>query len=141
MGLDLYCGGVYMKMGSYSTVQRVRVRWILAYASYLEKEKKQGGGDTIQKLRSVVSSSSEEIDYDRFCQIPLEEEGLSRFVYHSDSDGSWTSEDASYIQETLNKIRDELRELEPFHFEEDGEYYLEELLEESVRTGGNISFC
>jgi hypothetical protein len=137
MGLDLVCNNISIKMGSYSSVHRIRQHWIQAYIQ-VHKNEVQG----IEMLEKTIEK--EDIDYELFSKVSLDcgnFQALCYFVYHSDSDGIWTWQESAYILTLLNSIKNVLKTIEPENFYDDEKYYLEEILNESWKTESDITFC
>jgi len=137
MGLDLYCGNMVQRFGSYSIVHKVRILWIKAYSMWLKSQDK----DNSMLLATIKTDN--DINYKKFGTLQIQTmgfEGLYAFVYHSDCDGSWDVEEVEIILETLNLIKLYLKELSLLFFEENGDYYLEKILKHSLATYNQIEF-
>ena len=142
MGLDLFCTGTEsIKMGSYSTVQEIRIHWILAYIEYL-----QATNPTtflIKDLKQCIENN--EINYKAFLKLRNHNQegftGLFDFVYHSDCDGMWVPEEVEQILTTLDLVRQNLiAKTFSWHFYDENQYYLEEMFKYSVENDENIRF-
>lgn len=138
MGLDIYCDGSEIesvRVGSYSTVHIIRKDWIKAYLKSIKTDD--------NNLEKTIAK--EDIDYQLFETLDIKEKGfhgLYVFVNHSDCEGIWTHEEAGYILETLDLIRDHLKgNTCTWHFSQDGRYYLEDLFQYSVQNKEDIHFC
>lgn len=140
MGLDIYCNGTEsVRVGSYSTVHLIRKDWIKAYIDYLKSI-----NNFDSKLEKTITQE-DRIDYRLFETLHMEEKGfhgLYTFVNHSDCEGMWTYEEIEYILETLNLIRDHLKDNTfTWHFTQDGRYYLEDLFEHSLKNQEDVILC
>ena len=137
MGLDLVCGDKCARVGSYSTVQRLRAFFIMADADRVDTENPR----TASRMRGVAGEG-DRIDYKKFASMTCWSAGVRVFVNHSDCDGSWTPDEASDILDAVSTLRPYLLKRCPqFFYEEDDEFYLEELLRHSTETHENILFC
>jgi hypothetical protein len=140
MGLDLVCGDISIKMGSYSNVHNIRAYWIKAEIIY---QKQQGNYDIAKAMEDVIKKDKYgyKIDYEIFNLLPWDL-GTEKFVYHSDCDGIWTSDESKKILETLDKLRDIMLKIEEFkYYFCDGEFYLEKILKYSMKNNKIIYFC
>ena len=135
MGLDIVCGDLNERVGSYSGVQRQRIAWIEAES---KRQKSMGNVKAAEAMKKVIVSA-DEIDYALFEKTDGWLPGTRAFVDHSDCDGMWDAYEAAEILEAV-------RLLKPFfetddYFDEDGEYYLEEILRYAVKHQKDILFC
>jgi hypothetical protein len=142
MGLDLFCTGLEsIKMGSYSTVQEVRLHWIFAYIQYLQNT--NPSSTIIKELNQCVQNN--DINYEKFFKLRNQGDigfsGLYDFVYHSDCEGIWEPEEVKEIMITLGLIRKFLRPITfSWHFYNENEYYLENMFKHSIENDKNIRF-
>lgn len=121
MGLDLFCNSYDIKMGSYTTVHKIRKYWIVAYIKYLEST--NGPIVLLYELKQVIND--DEINYDKFTRISSDHEGfegLKDFVDHSDCEGEWSYQEVESILETLELIRQYLK-VESSSWDFDGDLY------------------
>jgi len=142
MGLDLFCTGTEsIKMGSYSTVQQIRIHWIFAYIQYLQATSPSSA--LIKQLERCVQNN--DINYHKFSNLRSQDEigfsGLYGFVYHSDCEGIWEPEEVEDIMSTLDLIRVYLKAITfSWHFYNENEYYLEYMFKFAVENDENIRF-
>lgn len=137
MGLEIYCGDISMKVGSYSEVHRQRVGWLKAEAMRLDE---QGEYDQAQLVYECFRNH--EIFYGKLKQIrKIVLPGSWAFVHHSDCEGTWESHEAQQILEAIETMRNYLQRTREcsvrFH---DNQYYLERVLRCSAYTGQTIEF-
>lgn len=142
MGLDLFCTGTEsIKMGSYSTVQQIRIHWIFAYIQYLQST--SPSSSLIKQLERCVQNN--DIHYDNFSKLRNQDElafsGLFDFVFHSDCEGIWEPSQVKDIMDTLDLIRQHLQPITySWHFYNENEYYLDYLFQFAVENDENIRF-
>lgn len=142
MSLTLHCGAQATRFGSYNYVHKVRRNWIIAYYRWAKEE--GGRGDAFkEKVRDTLTPDAD-IDYETFEKLESDcpvFQGLRRFVFHSDYDGTWNVLDSEDILHTLSCLKPYLKKSEPSNFDTTtGKYYLEDILLESVQTGQDIWF-
>lgn len=138
MGLDIACGRLVERVGSYSGVQRQRVVWIQAE---IKRQEALGNNGLVQQMKKSIRST-EHVDYEAFEKTDGWLDGTRAFVDHSDCDGTWDASEAMSILEavtTLEPFFDE--ETKKYYFNEDGHYYLRDILVHSVRYKKDIMFC
>jgi hypothetical protein len=130
MGLDLICGDVSIKMGSYRRVHVERRMWIEAYNKWV--------GESLIPIGSDGSIDIEALQvYEAESEIATSVlDGLKRFVIHSDCEGYWSSYDAEAMLTTLDTIHQYFDKEE----DDDEEYYLSEIFKHSVETNEDIQF-
>jgi len=142
MGLDLFCTGTEsIKMGSYSTVQQIRIHWIFAYIQYLQAT--NPASSLIQELNKCVQNN--DINYHKFANLRSQNDigfsGLYGFVYHSDCEGIWEPSEVEDIMTTLDLIRVYLKPITfSWHFYNENEYYLDYIFKFAVENDQNIRF-
>jgi hypothetical protein len=154
MGLDLCCGSVSIRVGSYTSVHRVRNFLIESLIRYLEitSEGKSTDNvydlvdfnakkDLLSLLKRVIING--EIDYNYLSEITpelslLNLNGFTCFINHSDCDGMIDSFDASEFIKTLNIVENYMNKEVYF---EDNQFYLKNIFIESSETGDDIVFC
>jgi len=133
MGLDAFCNGLSVRVGSYSTVQEQRVGWIKAEA--LRQP------ESADKILAVLTKEGG-IDYEAFDNLPCDLllVGTRAFVYHSDCDGEWTAEESEWILEAIDTLplADTKECGSQWFMTADGEYYLSALFRESVKSGERV---
>lgn len=137
MGLDLVCdcGSRGARVGSYSTVHRVRVMFIRAEAMAQEDE------ELASKMRAVALTD-EKVDYTAFQGISNWSDGTKAFVNHSDCDGEWSYHEIRGILDAVKALRSFMMELCPNYFyEEDDEFYLEDFFRHCVERKECVLFC
>lgn len=137
MGLDLVCGSISERVGSYSGVHRQRAAWIYAESA---RQKSLGNKNLSDRMRKTIISE-DKINYRDFDRIEDWLPGTKAFVSCSDHDGFWS-------QIESKDILDAVRILEPFFRRIDfildfhqKQYYLKNILEYSVQNNENIYFC
>jgi len=166
MGLDLVCGSLSIKMGSYGYVHVQRWGWLQAQKLYLlSKASTSVEREQIETLFRPcllsLSKFSPKLDYD-YIRRHLQSyilPGVFTFVYHSDCEGYWTPEECQEMIETINILRpffyqvSELRqEIEKksnipstttdIHDEvHDGYYYLEPIFQHAIQHQRLIECC
>lgn len=143
MGLDLICGDIHMKCGSYSSIQKIRHELLVGVKYYLEyffPEKE----DLIDYLCSLLKEK-DRIQYhkeDRNKNRELGDlylDGFFPFIFHSDCDGSLSSYHAKQFLETWDIIEEYIES--PLLKEKDRTFYLNDIFQESIRSGEDIQFC
>ena len=142
MGLDIVCINSSQKVGSYSRVQTIRYELLCGLKFYIEMIL-----PTETKLIDYMVSLVEKKNSVQYKQYSLEMErrlgkysldGFSAFVYHSDSDGYLTSYEAKQFLNTWKKTNSYMEDTIRC---KDGRFYLQDVFEESIFSGENISFC
>lgn len=138
MGLDIVCGALGERVGSYSGVQRQRIAWIRSEA---RRQESINNKSTAKAMRETILST-QEIDYSLFEKTDGWLEGTQAFVNHSDCDGTWDPDEAAAILEAVQTLKPffEAEDLD-YYFYEDGSYYLDEILRHSVTHNQDIVFC
>jgi len=138
MGLDIACGHIIERVGSYSGVQRQRVVWIKAEA---RRQEVLGNIGSAQQMKKSIRSS-DHVDYETFEMTDGWLDGTRAFVDHSDCDGIWEASEAIAILEavtTLEPFFDE--DAKSYYFDDHGHYYLRKILMYCVRHKKDIVFC
>ena len=120
MGLVIFCGDVWVKVGSYSTI---RQHWLEAEATRHEEE--AGDWDAAHDIRTATAPPEHLL-------LPG-----TREILDSD-DFEWSPWQARLMIRAINRLRGRLERLSPAHFDEAGTYYLEPVLRESVRSGMQV---
>lgn len=161
MGLDLYCAGASVYVGSYRMVHRVRRYWLNAARLYLKKIV-SGDLDTLShvfnKEEAVLCSSFLErwsddlyldLDANEIASLkPFGLTGLAIWISHSDCDGYLSPDESSDILRTLKNIYpfidktcpvDHLISKNPTHGYRN--YYLYNVFWKSVASSENVEFC
>lgn len=140
MGLELICGKQSVHM-PYSYIQKIRRHWITAYCNWAQDHGYPADVPNREKLMECLNS--ENIDYDAFSEIKADcgvYQGLKRFVDHSDCDGEWSEYDSAFILTTLLQLNPYLAKIAPQDFDENGKYFLKEILHHSVLERSSIFF-
>jgi hypothetical protein len=141
MGLDLYCNGISVHVGSYSYVHKLRTDWIKASIEYI-KDKKISN-DLLDELNSWLLDN-EHINYQNISEKPSKLltkyglQGLYYFVSHSDCGGHFNSRQSTQILKTLELIYNYLDD--PDDNENVQDYYLYEILKYSADNKARIDF-
>ncbi len=154
MGLDLCCGSVSVRVGSYSSVHRVRNYLIQSIINYLKATSENESNNNLYDLVNISAKKEllellgkviidDEINYDNLEKIQMELSlinlnGFTCFINHSDYDGMIDSSDADDFIKTLDIVKDYM---DTSCYHEDNEFYLKEIFEESSKTGETIWFC
>jgi len=169
MGLDFECNGIVERVGSYSFYQKQRMTWINATLLYLkdilikleQKQEKQEEFENALFLHKKLEmwldtdeTGEMTIDYSEVYKTPVDKlhnmrlYGLYLWVYHSDCDGYYTSNDAYFIMESLVLIKNFFTKIEKkdyFNRDEENvsiqDYYLYEIFSSSIYTKSLIKFC
>jgi hypothetical protein len=140
MGLDLVCGDIIIKMGSYSSVQEQRALLLKGYIMWLHD---QGIHETAKTIGKCVKKRKDgfEIDYKNL-DMELLMPGMKAFIFHSDCEGEWSVQDAKDILESLEELRPFFQKIQGFdYYCIDDRYHLEDILEKSVQSYRSIQFC
>lgn len=150
MGLDLICRWRSIRMGSYGYVHVQRWGWIRANMLLSVESAKDDEKQEIQERweRALRSSSptSPKLDYDyiyeelRSDMLP----GIFTFVYHSDSDGSWSCDEAKSMLDAFETLRSYIPRIEELAEEIDqdtGKYFLEDLFAYAWEKKSPIEFA
>lgn len=154
MGLDLCCGSVSIRVGSYSSVHRVRNYLIQSIINYLKATSENKSNNNLCDLVDISAKKEllelldkvivdDDINYDKLENVQMELSlinlnGFTCFINHSDCDGMIDSTDADDFIKTLNIVKDYM---DKSYYHEDDEFYLKEIFEESSNTGEDIWFC
>ena len=143
MGLDLICGNIHIKCGSYSSVQKIRYELLVGLKYYLEyffPEK-----DTLIDYLCSLVIEKDKVQYHKedskknreFQELFLH--GFFPFIFHSDCDGYLSSYEAKQFLETWDIIEEYIDS--SLLKEKDRSFYLEEIFQKSMKTGEDIRFC
>lgn len=147
MGLDLLCGSMSIKLGSYGYVHVQRWGWLQANKEYLLSTKKMSKEEVESLFQPCLLSKSERsprLNYP-YIQKTLEPHllpGVFTFVYQSDCEGYWTPDECQSMLDAIELLRpyfltiSELKENM-----EEKEYYLEQIFQHSVHTSNEITLC
>lgn len=141
MGLDLICGNIGIRVGSYRRVHIERKLWVEAYNNWVAtlKEDEEEAPIPINSHDYKITEADMEAleSHTANTEVAVEIlDGLKRFVIHSDCEGYWSPYDAEAMLTTLDTIKQ--------HFDDDDdddEYYLTEIFKHSIDTNENIQFC
>lgn len=143
MGLSIFCGEMNMKVGNYSTVHEQRTGWLRAEA---KRHESVGRRYEAKAIFNVIKNN--EIDYSLLAYLNdnFLLDGTKEFIYHSDCEGYWTPQHCQLILEAIDRLRPFLRDTKecgcPLYMHSlTNQYYLENILNESVKSSNNIYFC
>ena len=139
MGLDLICGTMHIRVGSYSYAHLIRIKWIKACIAFLREANPT---DVLAQLLEQTCNTQIP-NYRLFSDIQSDTNifaGLKCFVDHSDCDGEWESADCIKIFITFCFIKKYLKIIDPTDFNSDT-YYLEPVLKYAIDVDQKISFC
>ena len=150
MGLDMCCGNMRFRMGSYSCVM-VQVQGVLrAYILFLKES-------TPRHVRTEMDVALQRVENRRLARAiedcgedetrlralsPRMYKGIVQLVLGIPSLGSWTAVEAREVLQALAIVRPYLSripELEPY-LEKKSVLPVESILQASVRSGDNIHF-
>ena len=127
------CGFYSFKLGSYRSVQKLRVNWIKA-----EMSRKPYLADG---LKACILPGEEGLDYVR---LSREKEnllpGTVAFIFHSDSDGFWTTRETRSILKAILELKPFFQKTmdQRWFYEEDGCFVLEDLFQHCVSKGETV---
>lgn len=143
MGLDLICGDIHMKCGSYSSVQKIRHELLVGVKYYLESFSPEKE-DLIDYLCSLLKEK-DTIQYHKENHMKNRElgnlclDGFFPFIFHSDSNGSLSSYHAKQFLETWDMIEEYIDS--PLLKEKDRTFYLNDIFQKSIDLCEDIQFC
>jgi len=153
MGLDLFCGEMYVRAGSYSSVMVQHVAILRAYLVHLRESDPIGATDAMDKAlqhvencrtaRKIEACLRGDTDYDEHSLRMLSRHlhpGLVHLVLGCRSKGSWTPYEAREVLLCLKTLRPYFSHVPALDVNDKGEYYLEAILQCAVRNGENVCF-
>lgn len=109
MGLDLYCGDVSVRVGSYSTVHVIRNFMIKLLVFWLAHGSHNLSSENVQRLTELFQEmvrNDYDVDYvyiEKNLQTLTREFtrlgwlGLFNWIFHSDCDGTFSSDDSKEV--------------------------------------------
>ena len=154
MGLDLFCGDMYVRAGSYSTVLAQHAAILRAYLFHLCESDPVGATDAMDKAlqhvenrrtaRKIEACLRGKTDYDENALRTLSRHlhpGLVHLVLGCGSEGSWSPYQAREILLCLTTLRPYFCRVPALDTNDKGEYYLEAILRCAVRDGEDVRFA
>lgn len=140
MGLDLICGSVSERCGSYSYVHEIRYLLLCALKEYLEMET-TNYNEKVDYLCQLITKENT-IQYDKsdptkhvlFYKKKLN--GFFPFIFHSDCDGSLSSYEAKQFLKTFDIVKDYV----DYSLKYDDKFFLDSIFRESISSGQEIHF-
>lgn len=170
MGLDLQCNDMYIRVGSYSTMSKLRSVLVRCTYEFIKnQEKNENTGELLEHLDKIlvgdvwispfVSSVGYTHIHNNYSEIHrlllnFNCEGLLLFVCHSDCDGfhsvnhvkkiiKWLKQIFSYEKNELILYKNNFinETLETGALSLYERFYLSEILEHSVETNEPIEYC
>lgn len=140
MGLDLICGSVSERCGSYSYVHEIRYLLLCALKEYLEMET-TNYDEKVNYLCQLITKENT-IQYDKadpskhalFYKQKLN--GFFPFIFHSDCDGSLSSYEAEQFLKTFDIVKDYV----DYSLKYDDKFFLDTIFTESVDCDQEIYF-
>jgi len=142
MGLSIVCGDITVKVGNYSTVHEQRTGWIRA-----EAKRHESVGRTHESQTILKTIEDDNINYNNLVYLNSNFllDGTKEFIYHSDCSGYWTPRHSQLMLDAIDRLRPFLIETKecgsPLYMNSlTHQYYLENILRESVEKNENIFF-
>jgi hypothetical protein len=140
MGLDLICGSVSERCGSYSYVHEIRYLLLCALKEYLEMETRNYN-ERVDYLCLLITKENT-IQYDKadptkhvlFHKKKLN--GFFPFIFHSDCNGSLSSYEAKQFLKTFDIVKDYV----DYSLKYDDKFFLDSIFRESISSGQEIHF-
>ena len=140
MGLDLICGSVSERCGSYSYVHEIRYLLLCALKEYLEMET-TNYNEKVDYLCQLITKENT-IQYDKadptkhvhFYKKKLN--GFFPFIFHSDCDGSLSSYEAKQFLKTFDIVKDYV----DYSLKYDDKFFLDSIFRKSISSGQEIYF-
>lgn len=138
MGLDLECGNISIRVGSYSTVHDVRKYLLETIINYIKFS--NNFEDIIKEiLLDEISNvfSNNKIDYEKFDYKKLD--GFNCFINHSDCSGMIESTKAKKFIDLCDKLNNYFDKNNIYY--RNNKLYLYDIFKYSSQTGDDIYFC
>lgn len=142
MGLDLECGNISIRVGSYSTVHDVRKYLLETIINYIKFS--NNFEDIIKEiLLDEISNvfSNDKIDYEKFDGLLMayELDGFNCFINHSDYNGMIESIEAKKFIDLCDKLNNYFDKNNIYY--RNNKFYLYDIFKYSSQTGDDIYFC
>ena len=140
MGLDIACGDLTLKVGSYENVEKIHYLLLVALKDYLEFETE----DYDQKVDYLCEIIKKEncIQYDKisnrknFLFWRDELDGFFPFIFDSELSTTMSDYEAKRFLQTFDIVKDHVHQSLKFV----NEFYLSSVFQESIDSGNEITF-
>lgn len=141
MGLDVACGDVSAKVGSYENVQRTHYLLLVGLKEYLETETENYNekvdylSDLIEKPHTVQYQKRNFMKNILFMRDELD--GFFPFIFNIGDYGTMSSGEAKRFLETFDIVKDYLHH----DLKYDDDFYLDFVFQEAIDTSSDLTFC
>lgn len=140
MGLDIACGDLSLKVGSYENVEKTHYLLLVALKDYLELET-ENYDEKVDYLCDLIKNKNC-IHYDEISKtknllfMKDELDGFFPFIFDSEYTTTMCDYEAERFLHTFDIVKDYVH---PSLKNED-DFYLSSIFEESVESGNSITF-
>lgn len=137
MGLNLCCGDLDVRVGSYKNTHNLKIYLIKTIYNYISQN---NISDTLSsKIQEVIKDDN--IDYTKYNDIknllPQGLNGFDCFICHSDCSGIIESHQSMYFINTCNKLQDYF---DKNFFFDNNKFYLYDIFKYSFENDETIYF-
>lgn len=140
MGLDIACGDLSLKVGSYENVEKTHYLLLVALKDYLELETEKYD-DKVNYLCQLIKNR-DCVQYDEisksknllFMRDKLD--GFFPFIFDSEYTPIMSDDEAERFLHTFDIVKDHVHE----SLKNEGSFYLSSIFEESIDSGDSITF-
>lgn len=140
MGLDIACGDLSLKVGSYENVEKTHYLLLVALKDYLELET-ENYDEKVDYLCQLIKNKNC-INYDEISKsknllfMKDELDGFFPFIFDSELSTTMSDYEAKRFLQTFDIVKDHVHHSLKFI----NEFYLSSVFEESIESGNSITF-
>ena len=141
MGLDLTCGDIDVRVGSYGFVNILKIYLLETIKNYIIKNNIDD--DLPKEIDEIITNGN--IDYNKYINIQhklifYNLYGFDCFIYHSDCNGIIESYDSKYFIELYDTLEDYF-DKDNFHYGPNNTFFLYNIFKYSANSGQDIYYC
>lgn len=140
MGLDIACGDLTLKVGSYENVEKIHYLLLVALKDYLEFET-EDYDQKVDYLCEIIKKKNC-IQYDKISERKNflfwrdELDGFFPFIFDSELSTTMSDYEAKRFLQTFDIVKDHVHQSLKFV----NEFYLSSVFQESIDSGNEITF-
>ena len=140
MGLDIACGDLTLKVGSYENVEKIHYLLLVALKDYLEFET-EDYDQKVDYLCEIIKKKNC-IQYDKISNRKNllfwrdELDGFFPFIFDSELSTTMSDYEAKRFLQTFDIVKDHVHQSLKFV----NEFYLSSIFQESIDSGNEITF-
>lgn len=141
MGLDVGCGDVIGKVGSYTNVQKIRHLLLVGLKEYLETET-ENYDEKVDYLCELIEEPNtvqyQKMDFKKNILFMRDDlDGFFPFIFDIGDSGSMSSREVRRFLETFDIVKEYIHH----ELKHNDEFYLDFVFQEAVNTSSELTFC